>query len=226
MRAERSVEEEKGEQRGSKSGSVECDEKGGENERSRGQSERTGETNIKQEWSNEETLELFRQYKMMGAKWVAISKRLPGRTEGEVKNKFYTTLKRVATQAQLENPVAFDAKFVKCKQNLLQFVDAAIQYNHLLPSKKGRKRNSDKLKARCQGLLFPKSPSLPMKEEASGYGLESGASYGLPVPCVMGYPVASWYSSMPYDYQVPQSFYFPMNYMTLNNPVNDFCMKL
>eukprot|EP00826_Nyctotherus_ovalis_P025178 TRINITY_DN1948_c0_g1_i1.p1 TRINITY_DN1948_c0_g1~~TRINITY_DN1948_c0_g1_i1.p1 ORF type:complete len:169 (+),score=32.10 TRINITY_DN1948_c0_g1_i1:424-930(+) len=163
---------------------------------------------------------------MMGAKWVAISKQLPGRTEGEVKNKFYTTLKRVATQAQLENPVAFDAKFVKCKQNLVQFVDAAIQYNHLLPSKKGRKRNSDKLKARRQGLLFPKSPSPPMKEEANGCGLTPGVFYGVPVPYVVGYPMANWYPSMPYDYQTPQSFCLPMNYMTQNNQVNNLGMKL
>lgn len=108
---------------------------------------------------------LFQLYKSLGSRWVAISKYLPRHTEGDIKNKFYTTLKRVATQAQLEDPVHYDSHFVKCKKNLIQFVDAAIQYSHLLSSKKGRKKNCDKLKARSEGLLFPKSlsPAKPME---------------------------------------------------------------
>lgn len=104
----------------------------------------------------------------MGSKWVAISKYLQNRTESDVKNKFYTTLKRVATQAQIENPVKFNPKFVKCKKNLIQFVDAAILYNHLLSSKKGRKKNADKAKARREGLLFPKSLS-PVRSNEMQY---------------------------------------------------------
>lgn len=47
----------------------------------------------------------------------------------------------------------------KCKKNLIQFVDIAIEFCHLLPSKKGRKKNSDKLRARTNGVLFPKDQS-------------------------------------------------------------------
>lgn len=93
-----------------------------------------------------------------------MTQHLPRHTEGDIKNKFYTTLKRVATQAQLEDPIRYSSQFVKCKKNLVQFVDAAIEYGHLLSSKKGRKKNTDKLRARTQGMLFPKSlsPNRPM----------------------------------------------------------------
>eukprot|EP00826_Nyctotherus_ovalis_P001433 TRINITY_DN10225_c0_g1_i12.p1 TRINITY_DN10225_c0_g1~~TRINITY_DN10225_c0_g1_i12.p1 ORF type:complete len:281 (+),score=25.54 TRINITY_DN10225_c0_g1_i12:159-1001(+) len=118
------------------------------------------------EWTVEETQKLFTLYKELGARWVLISKYLPGHNENDTKNKFYTTLKRVATQAQLEDPTRYGGKLEKCKSNLIQFVDAAMKYGHLLSSKKGRKKNSDKAKARLHRILFPKSSLLSMESES------------------------------------------------------------
>lgn len=111
--------------------------------------------------------DLFRLYKQYGSHWVTISKYLPGHSESDAKNKFYTTLKRVATQAQIEDPIRYGGKIAKCKKNLVQFVDIALKFNHLLPSKKGRKRNSDKLKARTHGILFPKNQPQPAQPSTS-----------------------------------------------------------
>lgn len=172
------------------------------------------------DWSNEETILLLKLYKSLGSKWVAISKSLPGRTESEVKNKFYTTLKRVATRAQMEDPVLYNSQFEKCKKNLIQFVDAAIQYNHLLPSKKGRKKNSDKVKARSQGLLFPKSlsPLRPMNQmqfipvQSSVLPQYPCFQNMAPSPPVPQYPMTSWYPPPMYLQPFTPNLYRPIDY--------------
>lgn len=119
------------------------------------------ETRKKAEWTDEETQLLLGLYKTLGSRWSVIAKKFPGRTENDVKNRFYTTLKRVATQAQLEDPVKYNSRFSKCKGNLLQFVDAAIMYGKRLPSKRGRKKNCEKATARTNGFLFPKLETSP-----------------------------------------------------------------
>lgn len=131
----------------------------------------------KSEWTVEESKTLFELFKRFGSQWVIIAKHLPRHCENDVKNRFYTTLKRVATQAQLEDPVQYTSKFVKSKKNLIQFVDAAIKIGHMLPSKRGRKKNIEKLKAKTEGLLFPKrnpfvqpAPStLPLQSDVKGH---------------------------------------------------------
>lgn len=139
-------------------------------------------------------------YKQLGCRWVAISKYLTRHTEGDIKNKFYTTLKRVATQAQLEDPIRFNSDFEKCKSNLVQFVDAAMQYGHLLSSKKGRKKNSDKVKARTVGLLFPKSIS-PTRPTELIPVLPQMPSLANPYTghAVVQYPGIQWYSIAVYQ---------------------------
>lgn len=72
-----------------------------------------------------------------------------------IKNKFYSTLKKVATQAQLENPSKYNQSFIKCKKNLLQFVDVAIIHGQALSSKRGRKKNIDRILAPGKAILFP-----------------------------------------------------------------------
>ena len=97
-------------------------------------------------------------YKEYGASWVNIVKHLPNHTASDIKNKFYTTLKKIATQAQIEDPIRYSGDLKRCKKDLVQFVDIALKYTHLIPSKKGRKKNIDKINARVHGLLFPKTP--------------------------------------------------------------------
>lgn len=118
------------------------------------------EGKLKINWTAEETRKLLNMFKVHGSCWSIIAKSFNGKTDNDVKNKFYTTLKRVATRAQLENPNKYGPEFLKCKQNLLQFVDAAIQHAEQLPSKRGRKKNIDKIKAKSERILFPRSPPL------------------------------------------------------------------
>jgi len=81
-----------------------------------------------------------------------------------LKNKFYSILKKVATLAQLENPKKYDSNFIKCKRNLLQFIDLAILYGFKLPSKRGRKKKDEKEYAKRNPLLFPPEPRQEDKE--------------------------------------------------------------
>jgi len=110
----------------------------------------------KNAWTQEELTRLFSSYKIYGTKWSVMVQLFPGRTENDIKNKFYTTLKRVATRAQLEDPEKYSPSFIKCKSNLVQFVDAAMLYGSLLPSKRGRKRNTDRLEAEQNCMIVQK----------------------------------------------------------------------
>ena len=53
------------------------------------------EPNIKRvDWSKEETQLLFSIQKQEGNAWAQIAKMLQGRTENDVKNQFYSTIRR------------------------------------------------------------------------------------------------------------------------------------
>lgn len=108
-----------------------------------------------EEWSEEELRRVFSTYKECGSKWSKIADRFPGRTDNDLKNKFYSTLKKVATLAQLENPNKYDSDFLKCKRNLLQFIDLAILHGFNLSSKRGRKNRDERQSAKEKPLLFP-----------------------------------------------------------------------
>ncbi len=150
----------------------------------------------KPEWTNSETQRLLVLYKSMGAHWAAIAKHLPGRSENDIKNRFYTTLKRVATQAQLEDPVKYGSKFVKCKKNLLQFVDAAMMYNDVFSSKRGRKTNLDRLKARKEGFLFPKIFPSPPPPVSQPVAQPMNPSF-VPVTRIYSIPPSIQYAAVP-----------------------------
>lgn len=125
----------------------------------------------KRPWTIEETRRLFELYKELGTRWTVIVQEFAGRSENDVKNKFYTTLKRVATRAQLEMPDTFTPSFIKCKSNLLQFVDAAIECSHKLSSKRGRKKNSEKQLAPADAMVFPHESQPVIAEKLSAPSL-------------------------------------------------------
>lgn len=45
-------------------------------------------------WSDQEDLTIFQLHSQIGAKWAEIARRLPGRTENSIKNRFYSMLRR------------------------------------------------------------------------------------------------------------------------------------
>ena len=90
----------------------------------------------KVEWTESEDKALFKSYKALGAKWAAIAQLIPEKTENQVKNRFYSTLRRVATK----KTQAFPVKEVLNKSTLLKYVDDALDYGHNCCSKRGRKK--------------------------------------------------------------------------------------
>lgn len=48
----------------------------------------------KTKWTEEEEFKLFEIHKIYGNKWKEISQELPGRTDNDIKNRFYSTLRR------------------------------------------------------------------------------------------------------------------------------------
>jgi len=49
-------------------------------------------------WEPEEDNLIFKLYQAVGPKWTAIAKELPGRTENSVKNRFYSTVRKMKSQ--------------------------------------------------------------------------------------------------------------------------------
>jgi hypothetical protein len=92
-------------------------------------------------WSEEEDKQLFHLFKEYGSKWSKISHLFPGRGENQVKNRFYSTLRRVANKQALQTSQGL-SKLSYSKAELLRYVDDAIAYGHNCCSKRGRKKRA------------------------------------------------------------------------------------
>eukprot|EP00831_Metopus_contortus_P003765 TRINITY_DN11384_c0_g1_i1.p1 TRINITY_DN11384_c0_g1~~TRINITY_DN11384_c0_g1_i1.p1 ORF type:complete len:220 (-),score=50.44 TRINITY_DN11384_c0_g1_i1:36-695(-) len=99
-------------------------------------------------------------FKELGAKWTAIAKKFRNRNENQVKNRFYSTLRRVATKICSERGDQVPQK----KEDLIRFVDEAFEFGHECKSKRCRKRKETE--EENPGILASKpSPSLLDREE-------------------------------------------------------------
>ena len=63
-------------------------------------------------WSEEEDEMIFQLYQKYGSSWSKISKYIPGRTENAIKNRFYSTLRKIATDKK--------KIFMECGSNALK----------------------------------------------------------------------------------------------------------
>jgi hypothetical protein len=136
------------------------------------------------DWTADEVLNIFKYFKLYGTKWSKFVHNFPGRNESNLKNKFYSTLKKVATRAQLEDPKEYKENFIKSKNNLVQFVDIAMKHGLQLSSKRGRKRNIDRLLAPFNTILFhPKSENAEAREILPPMP-EFVTKYTSPIPCI------------------------------------------
>lgn len=87
-------------------------------------------------WTTKEDYIIFRFYKQYGSKWSKIANLLVGRTENSIKNRFYSTLRRIASQDR-KNKLFFDASDENFDKELLHskthiselvnFVDTALR---------------------------------------------------------------------------------------------------
>lgn len=93
-------------------------------------------------WSEEDDKKLFTLYKQKGSLWSLIAKKFDGKTESNVKNRFYSTLRRIARK-KTKDMKACD-RINEIKHNILDYVDEALEYGHTCFSKRGRPRKIDK----------------------------------------------------------------------------------
>lgn len=93
-----------------------------------------------QNWTEEEDRKLFKLYKEKGSRWSLLASQFPGRNENQIKNRFYSTLRRLAKKSL--TPAKQKTKIGK--DYLIQFVDDAILYGHNCRSKRGRKPKGSK----------------------------------------------------------------------------------
>jgi hypothetical protein len=91
------------------------------------------------QWTEEADKKLFELYKVKGSCWSIIANDFPRLTENQVKNRFYSTLRRLATKKAMSDPRGEQRPKTK-KKDLVAFVDDAILYGHNCCSKRGRKR--------------------------------------------------------------------------------------
>ena len=91
-------------------------------------------------WTEEEDKNIFVLYKIHGSKWARIAKEFKDKTDNQVKNRFYSTLRRVATKKNRDNPCRSFSSDQLGKTELLQYVDDAYDYGHTCSSKRGRKK--------------------------------------------------------------------------------------
>eukprot|EP00826_Nyctotherus_ovalis_P064403 TRINITY_DN9446_c0_g4_i1.p1 TRINITY_DN9446_c0_g4~~TRINITY_DN9446_c0_g4_i1.p1 ORF type:complete len:248 (+),score=7.54 TRINITY_DN9446_c0_g4_i1:258-1001(+) len=99
---------------------------------------------ILSKWSVTEDRKLFQLYKQHGSVWPFIAREFPNKTESQVKNRFYSTLRRVATWHNIKKNLPQKNYIRMSKCELVKYIDAAIKYGHKCFSKRGRKRKISK----------------------------------------------------------------------------------
>jgi len=98
----------------------------------------------KADWTEEEDKKIFWLFKEKGTKWKLFTSEMQGRTENEIKNRFYSTLRRVATRSNLQSGKTYKSSALLSKTELLEYVDQAIVSGHSCFSKRGRKKKQSK----------------------------------------------------------------------------------
>lgn len=114
---------------------------------------------VKGNWSAKEDELIFKMFASVGSKWSKIAEVLPGRTENSIKNRFYSTLRRIEGEV-MKSKTTFDSEGIdnSCKSSkkctslnsLLKYFPIAYEEktkNNLLQStdnrKQPHKRNSE-----------------------------------------------------------------------------------
>lgn len=100
-----------------------------------------------------------------------MTKCIRGRTENQIKNRFYSTLRRLAIKK------AHGCKTKMNKEYLIQFVDEAIEHGHFCNSKRGRKPKESKVITNsqafdCPAEIFEEEKYLNLSEDHVKFGRE------------------------------------------------------
>jgi hypothetical protein len=84
-------------------------------------------------WTSVEDFMIFKSYKEYGSKWARIASFLKGRTENSIKNRFYSTLRRIAYENQKKDITQnISREKVVSQKDLIQFLPEALQEKEYL----------------------------------------------------------------------------------------------
>lgn len=93
------------------------------------------------QWTEEEDKRLFEAYKEFGCRWSEIGRMFGSKSANQLKNRFYSTLRRVAIKNNRYDK-KFNQALLQSKEYLIQFVEDALKIGHNCSSKRGRKRKN------------------------------------------------------------------------------------
>lgn len=155
-------------------------------------------------WTKEEDEKIFTLYKLHGTAWSAIEKQFPGRRENQIKNRFYSTLRRVATKKMLEENLPYKSSILMGKLELIKYVDDALKCGHDCFSRRGRKKHPRASKNRRN----------PKKNHAD---MQSHKNLG-PVELAIARP-QPFYQKSPYTFPIEQHSFLQQNYLQVSRPI-------
>jgi len=158
-------------------------------------------------WTETEDKQLFELYKCRGAVWSLIAKDFPGRTENQVKNRFYSTLRRVATKKIADKNLPPRSSIHMSKEELLQYVEDALEYGHNCFSKRGRKK-----KRKDKSL----QPVIPLKKLCVESGESNNEKPANEVPVTKAPLIPTPLRPNIKMYSPPHVFQNPMNFPLRN----------
>lgn len=127
-------------------------------------------------WTEEDDKKLFTLYKEKGSLWSLIAKKFEDKTESNVKNRFYSTLRRIARKKTKD--MATSDRANEIKHNILGYVDDALEYGHTCFSKRGRPRKTDKHIPNFTDAIPLESKQEPVAEKEQDNVLDTAESQG------------------------------------------------
>eukprot|EP00359_Climacostomum_virens_P007866 CAMPEP_0204910072 /NCGR_PEP_ID=MMETSP1397-20131031/8658_1 /ASSEMBLY_ACC=CAM_ASM_000891 /TAXON_ID=49980 /ORGANISM="Climacostomum Climacostomum virens, Strain Stock W-24" /LENGTH=221 /DNA_ID=CAMNT_0052080097 /DNA_START=20 /DNA_END=685 /DNA_ORIENTATION=- len=90
----------------------------------------------KGDWSPEEDSLIFRLYNNLGPRWSDIAKNVPGRTENSVKNRFYSTVRRMQQGSEKLVPESTNHSVEDPLQQMIELLAQMQQLENILKATK------------------------------------------------------------------------------------------
>ncbi len=95
-------------------------------------------------WSVQEDYLIFKLFSQYGSKWAKIASYFKGRTENSIKNRFYSTLRRIAYEYQKKDEEG--AHKIKSQKELLNYLPIAIEEKLAKVKESGNAKNEVNVK--------------------------------------------------------------------------------